>query len=175
MPNTVIAEGAPALSDTLRRAMRGLAKSVTLISTVEKSGRRHVAVATAVTPVSMEPPSMLFCINREASSYPTLMDGADFCINVLARDHLSLAHFCSVGAKGEARFDQGAWAEDEFGLPYLADAQSSIICMQDYRQPYGSHDIFIGLVREVKLRHGIDPLVYAEGAYKGLEKNSLTG
>ncbi len=159
--------------DSLRLAMRGLAKSVVLISSADESGQRHVMAATAVTPVSMVPPSMLFCINRDASSYPALKGGADFCINVLASDHLWLAHVCSVGAKGEARFDQGAWTQDEFGVPYLADAQSSIMCEQDFRQSYGSHDIFIGLVRDIHFGHNIDPLVYANGVYERLAGEAL--
>lgn len=158
---------------SLRLAMRGLAKSVTLISTIGDTGQRHVMPATAVTPVSMAPPSMLFCINRDASSYPTLLAGAGFCINILGQNHLDLAHHCSVGAKGEARFEQGSWHRDESGLPYLADAQAAIICAQDHRSSYGSHDIFIGLVSRVHFGCEIDPLVYAEGVYTGLADQAL--
>ncbi len=160
-------------ADSLRLAMRGLAKSVTLISTTGESGQRHVMAASAVTPVSMEPPSVLFCVNRNASSYPALFAGADFCVNVLAQCHLDLAHYCSVGAKGESRFDQGTWLKDESGLPYLADAQAAIICTQDYRLPYGSHDVFFGLVSTVHFGCEIDPLVYADGAYIGLADQAL--
>ncbi|MEQ9110758.1 MAG: flavin reductase family protein [Rhodospirillaceae bacterium] len=173
MPNAPRNEIKSNTADSLRLAMRGLAKSVVLISSIDQNGQRHVMAATAVTPVSMAPPSMLFCINRDASSYPALKEGADFCINVLARDHLMLAHVCSVGAKGEARFDQGAWTQDEFGVPYLADAQSSIICEQDLCQPYGSHDIFIGLVRDIHFGHEIEPLVYANGVYDRLVGEAL--
>lgn len=173
MSETAVIESPPTVADTLRQAMRGLAKSVTLISTVDKTGQRHVMAATAVTPVSMAPPSMLFCINRDASSYPTLLDGAEFCINVLTADHVNLAHLCSFGAKGEARFDSGQWSQDENGVPYLSDSQSAIICIQDHRIPYDSHDIFIGLVRDVYFGKEIDPLIYADGEYKELSDNVL--
>lgn len=165
--------GTAEVADSLRLAMRGLAKSVTLISTADKSGRRHVMAATAVSSVSMAPPSMLFCINRDASSYLALLEGADFCINILAKDHLSLAHHCSMVAKGEARFEHGNWAHADSGIPYLAEAQASIFCTQDHRMPYGSHDVFFGLVNKVHFGHEIDPLVYAGGVYKGLEAQQL--
>lgn len=154
------------IAESLRQAMRGLAKSVVIITTVDREGNRHAMAATAVTPVSMAPPSMLFCINRDASSYSTLLDGADFCINILAFHHLDLAHLCSGGAKGEARFNTGAWVQDETGVPYLKNAQASVICVQDQRIPYGTHDIFIGQVRKVALSEDIDPLIYANNAYK---------
>ena len=156
----------PAISESLRLALRGLAKSVVIISMIDGEGRRHAMSATAVTPVSMSPPSMLFCVNRDASSYSTLVGGADFCINILAVEHLELARQCGGGAKGEARFNTGAWAQDESGVPYLSDAQASVICVQDQRIPYGTHDIFIGLVRKVAVGDGINPLIYANGAYK---------
>jgi flavin reductase (DIM6/NTAB) family NADH-FMN oxidoreductase RutF len=162
----ITADSAATLSESFRMSLRGLAKSVVLISTVEGSGKRHAMAATAVTPVSMTPPSMLFCINRDASSYSTLLGGADFCINILTYDQLELAQLCSGAAKGEARFASGAWMHDNSGVPYLDDALATIICTQDQRVPYGTHDIFIGLVRKVAFRVGVDPLVYANGNYK---------
>ena len=174
MLNSAPSNSPPPLADALRQAMRGLAKSVNLISTVDENGQRHVMVATAVTPVSMEPPSMLFCINRNASSYPTLIAGADFCINILSKDQLNLAHLCSVGAQGEARFAEGSWMQDDSGVPYLRDAQASVICTQDYNVHYGSHDIFIGLVKDVHLGDEIDPLVFADGEYRRLAQQALS-
>lgn len=156
----------PTLDESLRTALRGLAKSVVLITTVDGEGKRHAMAATAVTPVSMTPPSMLFCINRDASSYSTLLNGADFCINILTYSQLELAKLCSGAVKGEARFASGAWMHDELGVPYLDDALATIICCQDQRVPYGTHDIFIGLVRRVAFREGDGPLVYVNGTYR---------
>ena len=166
MSLSVIDEPSLALGASLRQAMRGLAKSVVIITMIDSEGRRHAMAATAVSPVTMTPPSMLFCINRDASSYSTLLGGADFCINILAFEHLELARLCGGGAKGEARFNTGAWAQDESSVPYLRDAQASVICAQDQRIPYGTHDIFIGIVRKVAFSDSIDPLIYANGSYK---------
>jgi flavin reductase (DIM6/NTAB) family NADH-FMN oxidoreductase RutF len=166
MPPAETSSASSLLADSLRQALRGLAKSVVIITTIDSEGRRHAMAATAVTPVSMAPPSMLFCINRDASSYSTLLAGADFCINVLAFEHLDLAHLCGGGAKGEARFNTGAWEQDEAGVPYLRDAQASVICAQDQRIAYGTHDIFIGRVRKVAFSDGVNPLIFANGAYK---------
>jgi flavin reductase (DIM6/NTAB) family NADH-FMN oxidoreductase RutF len=158
---------------SLKQAMRGLASSVVLISTADADGGRTAMAATSATALTMDPPAMLICINRSVSSYPALLTGADFCINILAIDHLPLARLCSSPARGEARFSEGAWERDEQGVPYLADAQAAIICSQDQRIPYGTHDIFIGKVRGVHLPRGIDPLIYVDGAYKALREDAL--
>ena len=113
------------VSEQLKRAMRSLAQSVVVITTAA-GGTRHAMSATSVTSVSLDPPSMLFCMNRTASSHPTLAAGAGFCINLLGMHHEPLARLCSGSAKGEARFAEGVWEHDEDGIPYLSDAQASI-------------------------------------------------
>lgn len=157
----------------LKQAMRGLASSVSLISAADKSGARVAMAATSVTALTMEPPAMLACINRNTSSYPTLRDGADFCINILAVDHLPIAQLCSSGAQGEERFANGLWEKDARGVPYLKDAQAAIVCTQSRRIEYGTHDIFIGLVRQVHLPREIDPLVYVDGSYRAVHADPL--
>lgn len=148
----------------LKLAMRGLAQSVVIITTAQ-SGERHAMAATAVCPVSMDPPSMLFCINRTASAHPILSKGAAFCINLLADRHEDLARLCSGPTKGEARFGSGAFATDDEGVPYVLDAQANVMCVQDGRVSYGTHDVFFGKVRSVRVAGAIEPLIYLDGSY----------
>ena len=77
---------------------------------------------------------------------------------------------CSGAAKGEARFGEGLWERDEDGIPYLADAQASISCVQDGRMSYGTHDIFIGKVKSVRTTDFVRPLVYVDGIYSGIAR-----
>ena len=57
--------------DSLRHALRRLAKAVVVITSADASARYAMA-ATAVSELSFEPPSMLVCVNRTASLYPPL-------------------------------------------------------------------------------------------------------
>jgi len=152
------------LEQQLKRAMRGLAQSVVVI-TVAHEGERHAMAATAVCPVSMDPPSMLFCINRTASAHGILSKGAAFCINLLGERHEELAKLCSGPIKGEARFEGGAFAMDEDSVPYVCDAQANIACIQDGRMSYGTHDVIVGKVRSIRVSDVIAPLLYVNGAY----------
>lgn len=161
------------LAADLKMAMRGFAQSVVIVSTVGSDGARYAMAATAVTPVSMDPPSMLICVNRTASSHAILEGGANFALNILHRDQMDVARVCGGAAKGEERFTVGNWQTDAHGVPYLADAQAAIICHQRQRISYGSHDIFIGDVQAVRgtgvdgtAADGINPLVYFNGGYR---------
>ena len=154
------------LAAALKTAMRGFAQSVTIITTVDDDGIRYAMAATAVTPLSMDPPSMLICVNRSVSSYKILEGGSNFCINILGVNQEDVAQCCGGGAKGEERFAVGDWQTDEHGLPFLASGQAAISCHQRERISYGSHDIFIGDVQTVRLAGAVDPLIYLDGAYR---------
>ena len=152
------------LKDDMLQAMRRLAKSVTIITSSDGQ-QRFAMSATAVDSLSTEPPSLLICVNKTASLHAVLDAGADFCVNILGLQQEELSHLCSGPIKGEARFQRGDWRQSEDGIPYLADAQSAILCQQDGKFSYGTHSIFIGRIRQIHNSEEITPLVYLNGAY----------
>jgi flavin reductase (DIM6/NTAB) family NADH-FMN oxidoreductase RutF len=153
------------LVQAMRLAMRRLAASVVIVS-ARSSERRYAITLSAVTSLSMEPPSLLVCINRAASIYPILEAGADFCVNLLSGAHRQLSIACSGKEKGEGRFATGNWRDDQAtGVPFLDDAPASLICAMDGIHGYGTHGIFIGKVKTIYLQGAADPLVYLDGTY----------
>lgn len=148
----------------MRAGLRRFAKAVVVI-TAQHGDQRYAMAATAVSELSMDPPSMLICVNRTASIHAPLAAGADFCLNILHSSQEAISAVCSGGEKGELRFQQGAWATSGGGLPYLEDAQASFMCRNDRAIDYGTHTVFIGLVDEVLTSGAVDPLVYVDGRY----------
>jgi len=116
----------------------------------------------------MDPPSLLVCVNRTASLHEPLEQGADFCVNILHRDHSEISAACSGKARGEARFAIGEWGAMPDGCPMLEDAQASFFCRNEQAMSYGTHRIVIGRVEAVRIAGEVDPLVYADGRYFGL-------
>ena len=53
----------------------------------------------------------------------------------------------------------------ETGTPYLADAPANLICARAELHAYGSHGIFIGRVKSIRLHGTLTPLVYIDGRY----------
>ena len=149
---------------SFRDAMRRLAATVTIIS-ARGAGRRHGITATAVTSVSMDPPSLLVCVNRSGSLHGLLSESDRFCVNLLRSEQAALSDAFSGKLSSEERFLHGAWKEDGEGLPFLADGQASIFCRRRTAIDHGSHSIFIGEVESVLLTDDISPLIYSNGAY----------
>ena len=152
------------LAAAVRLALRRMAKSVTII-TCRHRGVRYAMAATAVDALSMDPPSMIVSVNRNASLFAPLSVGANYCINVLARHHEALSRACGGQVSGERRFDTGDWIEGPDGIPILRDAQASFLCKNDVSLRCGTHGVFVGRLLEVRSHGEVDPLVYLDGRY----------
>jgi flavin reductase (DIM6/NTAB) family NADH-FMN oxidoreductase RutF len=150
--------------EDLRQALRRLAKAVVII-TCRHEGQRYAMAATAVSELSLDPPSLLICVNQTASLHPPLAAGAPFAINILHHGQENIASRCSGPIKGEERFNEGTWSEGTLAVPCLAGAQASIVCRNVDRLAHGTHTVFIGDVEQVLLDGIPDPLIYIDGRY----------
>ena len=161
---------ADSVAAELRNGLRRLAKAVVVI-TSQHAGVRYAMAATAVSELSMEPPSLLACVNQSASLALPLQEGADFSINILHSSYASLAALCSGPAKGEARFTVGDWQTSDDGLPYVGDAQATFFCRFAALYAHGSHFVVIGNVIAVRATGLVDPLIYVDGRYAATQES----
>ena len=154
----------PQLRQDFRLAMRRLAATITIVSAKGSEGR-HGMVATAVTSLSADPPSLIACVNKSASIHDPIIESAAFCVNLLACGHEHLVPTFSGKEKGESRFSAGDWQTGDMDIPYLAGAQASLFCAVEQSVPYRSHSIFIGVVRAIRLSDALEPLIYQDGGF----------
>lgn len=133
----------------LKAAMRRMPGAVSLVTTFDPDGEAPAGLAaSAVIPISMDPPSMLISINSSASAHDPISRAGRFCINLLAADQTDLVEPFSNSARRHERFSGEDWAERD-GVPYLPEACAAIFC--DVRQiiSFGTHSLFIGEVVDV--------------------------
>ena len=155
-----------ALDQGFKDAMRRLAGTVTIV-TVSSNGERHGTTATAVTSLSMAPPSLLVCFNRDSRLHGRLSAAETFCVNVLHTDNVEVSQLFASPVSSAERFAGGPWRAEGDAAPYLESAQASIQCAKDQQIDYGTHTIFIGRVLSVRNREDIAPLIYCNGGYAG--------
>lgn len=161
---TIAATDSQALDQDFRDAMRRLAASVTIV-TVANNGERHGTTATAVTSLSMAPPSLIVCFNRDSRLHGMLSAASRFCVNLLHTENVEISKLFSSPVSSAERFAGGKWISEGDAPPYLETAQASIQCVKDQQIDYGTHTIFIGRVLCVRNREHISPLVYCNGSY----------
>lgn len=156
-----MATEASALTQNFKQAMRRVASTVNVI-TVCVGGEPMGITATAMSSLSLDPPSLLICINRAATVHAPMGDVTHFRVNVLHRDQETVARMFSERNQGALRFTAG-WNVDCALPPRLLDAQASILCRRIDHHQFGSHSIFIGVVAAVSVRDDVHPLVYLNG------------
>ena len=158
----------PGIADAYRGGMRQLAAGVCLITSadLQQSGGM---IASAVTSVSAEPPTLLVCVNRNASMFELIQRSGHFCVNVLSADALGLVDIFSNAARRAERFATGEWLQDDLGSPIATDARVAFTCKLVKTVDWHTHAIFLGEVTNVAHpnRNG-QPLVYHDRAFHQL-------
>lgn len=150
------------LLEAYGQAMRHVAATVYAVTTRHEE-RPFGILATAVNSLSFDPPSLLVCINRNASLHDPLFAQQTFAVNVLGLANRDVAdHFMNPEAPD--RFSVGNW-EDVHGVPVLADGQSSFVCRMAHRHEFGTHSVFIGELLAAHHRQDATPLTYFDRNY----------
>jgi flavin reductase (DIM6/NTAB) family NADH-FMN oxidoreductase RutF len=147
----------------LRRALGQFATGVTVVTTRAADGRRVGVTANSFTSLSLDPPLVLWCLDRTAPSKPAFEATSHFAINVLSAGQ----HFLSrqFATPAEDKF-AGVACEDGYrGVPLLAGVLARFVCRNVRHVEAGDHVIVIGEVERFETFEG-EPLVFHSGSYR---------
>lgn len=144
-------------------AMRFLASSVSVISAKNSSGSLFAMTASSVTSLTMDPPSILVCVNNGATIHDALTKGENLCINILQKNQQEISNICSSKELESQRFQNDFW--DVSDIPFIKDAQANIFCKVDETFTYHTHKIVIGSVTHSQSADTFNTLMYADGGY----------
>lgn len=158
----------PVTPNEFRSALRHLATGVTIVTTRDTEGRPSGLTASAFTALSLEPPLVLVCIDREAAAHPALEQHGWFAVNMLAAGQEPLSR--QFAASGGDKFAGVAFREGQASLPLLDGVLVALECRIVDRHQGGDHTIFVGQVEGASMGAG-SPLVYFRGAYHHLGAN----
>lgn len=134
-------------ADLFRDAMTCFASGVTAI-TAEEAGVSTGMIATSVCSVSMEPPTLLICVNKSASIHEVISRTRKFSVNLLATGHTGVVQRFMTSRGGE-RFDWEAWNRDPSYPPTLAGSVVAFNCDLIATHEAYTHTIMIGQVQRV--------------------------
>ncbi len=153
------------LRDTraLRDAFGSFATGVTIVTGVDEDGTPVGFTANSFTSVSLDPPLLLVCPGRTASSLPAIRRTGRFGVSVLSVEQRAIAERFAM--RGVNRFSEGQWVESESGLRLLEGACANFDCTLVNDIEAGDHQLLIG--RIVSFRSSADrlPLMYLRGRY----------
>ena len=119
--------------------------------------------------VSLEPPLVLWCMDRKSSRYETFTNSPNFTVSVLSNDHRTVA--ARLAMPGEHALDGLPLEKTECGPPGLADALAVLECARDKVHDGGDHAIIVGRVLRFRYRQAGDPLIFFRGGYGALAES----
>lgn len=126
--------------------------------------RRDAFTAAYVMQASYEPLLLALAVNRGHASYPVLVAGQTFSVNVLKREQIELArHFGTRSGRDVDKLTGIAWRPGSMGAPILEEALAYFDCQVTESMPAGGHQLVLGHVVDGRI---VDsqavPLAYAE-------------
>ncbi len=149
--------------EEFRRALRRFPTGVTIVTTM-LDGKPKGFTANAFASVSLEPPMVLICVNRQARSHPIIAAAGVFCVNVLALEQADLARRFAQKAAADP-FAEIAYHADRTSSPVLDGSLAYLDCTLAEEHSVGTHTIFIGEVVATGARDGA-PLGYFNMDYR---------
>jgi flavin reductase len=143
-----------------RDAMARLGAAVNIITTDGPAGKGGFT-ASAVCSVTDEPPTLLLCMNRNATAAPRLKENGVVCVNVVGVTQKEAAMVFAGVTKCpmEERFHAGTWTTLTTGAPALDGALESFDCRIAEIVEKGTHLVIFAEVEAIRLgrpeEHGL--------------------
>ena len=161
----VMADYSGVSPEKYRFVMRQVASPVAIVA-ARKGKNRCGLTATAICSAAADPPTLLVCINRNASAEALIVDSGAFSVNFLAENQAGIARLFSMQKiDNEDRFAEGIWKSAVTGAPLLVGAVCTFDCKVVTTIPCGTHQIFIGRVLAADSVES-SPLLYRDGYFR---------
>ena len=154
-PSTASQEVTP---QQLRDAMATLATGVTVITTLDGSGRPVGLTVNSFSSVSLEPPLILWSLGNGSSCRAAFDLHPFFAVHILAADQQALA--LQFAGDPSQRFEGVAFETNSRGLPILPGCLGVLECERFETLAGGDHQIYLGKVISTQVSTGGSALIY---------------
>jgi flavin reductase (DIM6/NTAB) family NADH-FMN oxidoreductase RutF len=152
-----------------RYALGSFASGVTIVTTKDAGGRLHGITVSAFCSVSLEPPLILVCIEKNTGSHRALAESTAFVVNLLGSNQQYLSE--RFASHLPDKFEGVSYRRGIEDLPILENTLANLECVLKYSYEAGDHTIFVGQVEKSHVSGDGEPLVYFHGNYTEI-KNS---
>ena len=130
---------------SLRTVMSCFPTGVTVVATRDGGGGPLGLTVNSFTSVSLEPPLVLVCIDRDANSHDPLLAAGGFTVSVLSGPQADIAaRFATRPSEG--RFEGIDWSPAPSGNPVLSGCTAWLDCSVQEVLTAGDHTIVLAEV-----------------------------
>jgi flavin reductase (DIM6/NTAB) family NADH-FMN oxidoreductase RutF len=149
-----------------RDALGHFATGVAIITARNPAAEPFGITINSFASVSLDPPLILWSLDRGSDRFAMLSDVTHFGVNVLASGDRGLSQRFS--RKGEHLLPPELVRDGSHGVPLILSAMATFSCSTEHRYDGGDHIILVGRVLEHSHSSHDLPLVYYRGAYRDI-------
>lgn len=146
----------------LRNALGRFPTGVTVITTRSPAGKMEGLTANSFAALSLDPPLVLWSINRDSPSVTGFLESGHFAINVLRAAQSDVSH--RFATKRENKFEGLEFGDGFGGSPVLHGVLAAFECRTEATIEQGDHVLFVGRVHRLSYGEG-EPLIFNAGKY----------
>jgi 4-hydroxyphenylacetate 3-hydroxylase, reductase component len=147
-----------------RQALGAFPTGVAVVTAGE--GTPMGITVNSFTSVSLDPPLVLWCIDRKSDRFDAFTKVKAFTISILGTAHRDVSS--RLATPGSHHLDGIGLLPTELGPPALGDALAYFECEREALHEGGDHAILVGRVVRFARREAGAPLVYHQGRYSAL-------
>lgn len=152
----------PISKDEFRHALGRFASGVTVVTARDADGNLHGITVSAFCSVSLEPPLILICIDKNTGSHYALEQTDSFVVNILRDDQQYISD--RFASHLPDKFEVVKYHSGIDDLPVLENVLANLECRLVNSHDSGDHTIFVGKIEKATVNDG-KPLVYWRGNY----------
>lgn len=170
MTNTRLRGSGRVTPELFRGIMSRFPAGVTVVTAYGEDGDPRGLTVSAFCPVSLSPPLVLVCVDRDSETLPGILSSGGYTVNFLAAHHAEVA--LRFASKDPGKFEGLRHRRPQGcpeGGPVLEGCSSAYVSCRLWQEvEAGDHLVLVGLVREgASAGDGVSPLVYGERRFAG--------
>jgi flavin reductase (DIM6/NTAB) family NADH-FMN oxidoreductase RutF len=154
--------------DEFREVISHFASGVTVVTTLHDE-RAYGTTASAVASLSLDPPMLLVCMNKQSETGRAVAASGHFAVNILGAEHADLAE--RFARKGGDKFEGVATTPGLWGEPLFDEGVATLECRVSEQTAAATHYVFFAEVVSATARGG-EPLAYFKGRFGRLDLSS---
>jgi flavin reductase (DIM6/NTAB) family NADH-FMN oxidoreductase RutF len=154
-----------------RSALGAFATGVCVVSARSQDGRPAAVTVNSFASVSLDPPLVLFCLDRRGSALAHFGEASSWAIHVLADSQQDLARRFARRRNEAVVADPWAglaWTQDCDALPRFQGCLARLRCRAERVADGGDHAILIGRVVGLDWEPAGRPLLYFRGRFEAV-------
>lgn len=153
-----------------RRALGNFTTGVTIMTAQNAQGEKVGVTANSFNSVSLDPPLILWSIDKKSSSYDVFKASSHFAVNILSGSQIDLSN--KFSRRNIDKFEGTPYRLGMGNVPVLENCSAVFECELFQIIEGGDHWIIVGKVVNFA-DEGRSPLVYHQGAYSAVTPHPM--